>query len=70
MSLMRTLFVILLLNLQLAYFPLVFILEKHNVFSYSRQQQPSEPKDGFSQDLHTSNTPLKILFVLQWGPGM
>lgn len=53
------------LNLQSAYFPLVFILGKHNAFSYSRLQQPPEPKDDFfPQDTHASNSLPKILFNL------
>ena len=53
------------LNLQSAYFPLVFILGKHNTFSYSRLQQPPEPKDGFfPPGTHASNSLPEILFNL------
>lgn len=47
MSSAGTLFVIPSFNLHAAYFPLVFILGEHNVFSYFRWQQPPEPKDNF-----------------------
>lgn len=52
------------LNLQSAYFPLVFILGKHNAFSYSDYNSPPEPKDDFFPRTHMLQTHCQRFYLI------